>query len=90
MRYGMYDDIGQENFLWERGMGNYTGVEGERALVSEDTQKSIDSKVREILREQYERAIKLIKDNKKLHIKISEDLLKMEEMTREQFEAYFS
>ena len=90
MRYGMYDDIGQENFLWERGMGNYTGVEGERALVSEDTQKSIDSKVREILREQYERAIKLIKDNKKLHIKISEDLLKMEEMSREQFETYFA
>lgn len=58
--------------------------------MSEDTQKSIDSKVRVILREQYERAIKLIKDNKKLHIKISEDLLEMEEMSREQFEKYFA
>lgn len=89
MRYGMYDEIGQENFLWERGMGNYTGVEGERALVSENTQKSIDSKVREILREQYERAIKLIKDNKKLHTTISEDLLVMEDMSREVFDGYF-
>jgi len=90
MRYGMYDDIGQENFAGERGMGNYTGVEGERPYVSEATQKSIDKKVREILREQYDRAIKLIKDNKKLHIKISEDLLVKEEMNREEFEAYFA
>lgn len=27
MRYGMYEDIGRENFAGERGMGNYTGVE---------------------------------------------------------------
>ena len=90
MRYGMYDEIGQENFAGERGMGNYTGTEGERPYVSESTQKSIDNKVREILRDQYERAIKFIKDNKKLHIKISEDLLEKEEMDRAEFEAYFS
>ena len=90
MRYGMYDEIGQENFAGERWMGNYTGAEWERPLVSEATQKSIDSKVRDILREQYERAIKMIQDNKKLHEKISEDLLKMEEMTREDFASYFA
>lgn len=90
MRYGMYDEIGQENFAGERGMWNYTGTEGERPYVSETTQKSIDLKVKEILREQYERAIKLIKDNKKLHVKISEDLLEKEEMDREEFEAYFA
>ena len=90
MRYGMYDEIGQENFAWARGMWNYTGVESEAPAVSEATQKSIDTKVREVLKEQYERAIKMIKDNKKLHIKISEDLLKMEEMTREEFAAYFA
>ena len=89
MRFGMFDEIGQENFMGERGMWNYTWAEWERAHISENTQKSIDSKVREILREQYERAIKLIKDNKKLHVQISEDLLEMEEMTREQFETYF-
>ncbi len=90
MRYGMYDEIGQENFAGERGMWNYTWAVGERPLVSESTQKAIDSKVREILKEQYERAIQLIKDNKKLHAKISEDLLKMEEMNREEFAAYFA
>lgn len=90
MRYGMYDEIGQENFAGERGMGNYTGVEGERPLVSEATQKSIDAKVREILTEQYQRAIKLIQENKKLHEKISEDLLVQEEMDRAEFELYFA
>ncbi len=86
----MYDEIGQENFAGERGMGNYTGVEGERPLVSEATQKAIDSKVREILTEQYQRAVKLIRENLKLHETISEDLLKKEEMDRTEFEAYFA
>ena len=71
-------------------MGNYTGAEGERPLVSEATQKSIDTKVREILKEQYDRAISIIKENLKLHEKISEDLLRMEEMTREEFAGYFA
>ena len=90
MRYGMYDDIGQENFAWERWMWNYTWAEGERPLVSESTQKAIDMKVQSILAEQYQRAIKLIKDNKKLHIKISEDLLEKEEIDRKEFDAYFA
>ena len=90
MRYGMYDEIGQENFAGERGMGNYTGMESERPLVSEATQKAIDAKVREILTAQYKRAIQLIQENKKLHETISEDLLKKEEMDRTEFEAYFA
>lgn len=90
MRYGMYDDIGQENFAGERWMGNFTDTEGSRAVISEATQKAIDHKVRDILKKQYERAIKLIKDNKKLHAKISEDLLEKEEMDREEFAAYFA
>ncbi len=89
MRYGMYDEIGQENFAWVRGMWNYTGVEWDRPAVSEATQKDIDSKVREILTQQYQRAIKMINENKKLHIKISEDLLEKEEIDREEFDAYF-
>ena len=90
MRYGMYDEIGQENFAWAQWMGNFTWNEWERAYVSEETQKSIDAKVKEILREQYQRAVKLIKDNKKLHAKISEDLLEKEEMNREEFAKYFT
>lgn len=90
MRYGMYDDIGQENFAWERGMGNHTGIEGQAPIVSESTQKAIDLKVQEILKAEYQRAMKLINDNKNLHIKISEDLLEKEEIDRAEFEAYFA
>ena len=71
-------------------MGNYTGAESEMPVVSQETQKAIDLKVQQILKEQYDRAIKLINDNKKLHIKISEDLLKKEEIDREEFDAYFA
>lgn len=59
-------------------------------VVSQETQKAIDLKVQQILKEQYDRAIKLINDNKKLHIKISEDLLQKEEINREEFDAYFA
>jgi len=41
------------------------------------------------LDEQYKHAIKLIKDNKKLHEKITKDLLEKEEISREEFEEYF-
>lgn len=90
MRYGMYDEVGQENFAGARGMGNYTGAEGERPVVSEETQKQIDHMVKKVLSDAYNEAIRLIKENKKLHVQISEDLLKVEEMTREDFESYFA
>jgi ATP-dependent Zn protease len=51
---------------------------------------AIDLKVQNILSEQYQRAINLIQDNKKLHIKISEDLLEKEEIDRAEFYAYFA
>lgn len=86
----MYDEIGQENFAGERGMGNYTGIDGDRPIVSEATQKAIDEKVKTILREQYERAIRIIRENLDLHTKISEDLLVQEEMDRATFDAYFA
>lgn len=71
-------------------MGNYTHSESEAPTVSEETQKAIDLKVKEVLREQYNRAITLIKDNLELHRTISEDLLEKEEMDRSEFEAYFA
>lgn len=59
-------------------------------VVSQETQKAIDLKVQQILKEQYDRAINLINENKKLHTKISEDLLEKEEIDREEFDAYFA
>jgi len=90
MRYGMFEDIGKENFAGERGMWNHLGAEWERAIISEETQKRIDTRVREVLDGAYKLAIDLIKKHKDLHIKISEDLLEKEEITREEFEEYFS
>ncbi len=84
MRYGMDDEIGLENY-----MGAHT-IEWERALYSEETQKKIDEKVKQYLEKAYKFALTTIKKYKDLHIKISEDLLKKEEITREEFESYFS
>jgi|TARA_Y100001960_G_C14390035_1_gene688182 cell division protease FtsH len=52
--------------------------------------EAIDAKVKDILQESYQVAIKLIKENKELHEKITQDLLEKEEITEEEFEAYFS
>jgi ATP-dependent Zn protease len=42
------------------------------------------------LAEAYARAVKLIKDNKALHERIAEDLLVKEELSEEEFGAYFA
>lgn len=89
MRYGMYDEIGKENFAGERISGNFTGAEWERPIYSEETQKQIDKKVKEILDTTYQRAIDTIKKYKDLHIKISQDLLAKEDISREEFDEYF-
>jgi cell division protease FtsH len=42
------------------------------------------------LKKAYFTAIETIQKNKDLHIKISEDLLKKEEINKEEFDAYFA
>lgn len=90
MRYGMFEDIGTENFAWERVSGNHLGVNGEQWTFSDKTMEAIDAKVKEILKEAYQVAIKLIQDNKDLHEKITRDLLEKEEISEEEFNAYFA
>ncbi len=85
-RFWMFEDIWAENFIWE--IDNYSG-QWQRAFISDDTSKKIDEKVKQILKEAYETAVKLIKKNEKLHDKISKDLLKSEEISREEFDEYF-
>lgn len=89
MRYGMFDEIGKENFAGTRSAWNFTGDEWERAVYSEETQKMIDYKVKDVLNQAYQKAIDMIKKYKDLHTKISKDLLTKEELTREEFDAYF-
>ncbi len=89
MRYGMFDDIGRENFAGEYASGNFTWADAERPVISEETQKRIDTRVREILDGAYQKAIDTINKYKDLHVKIAEDLLGKEEITREEFDEYF-
>jgi len=85
-RFGMYEDIWAENFAGQIDSYSQTWV---APFLSPETIAKIDAKVKEVLSESYQVAVKLITENKDLHIEISEDLLKTEELSKEQFDAYF-
>jgi cell division protease FtsH len=83
----MDEEIWPENF--ESEANSYTWIM-EKPLISDDTIKKIDAKVKEFLQWAYNKALKIIKDNKNLHKKIAERLLEVEELTEEEFNAYFA
>ena len=89
-RYWMYEDIWAENFAWDAVMGNHLGVEWKNVEYSNKTAEAIDLKVKEILSNAYKVAYDIISKNKKLHEKMSQDLLEKEEIDREEFAAYFA
>lgn len=89
MRYWMDEELWAKNYAPKYASGNYLWAEGNDRVHSENTQELIDQRVSKVLKEQYERARQILVDNKEMLEKISEDLLKKEEMTREEFEAYF-
>lgn len=86
-RYGMFEEIGAENF--ESNIDKYSGT-WEKPFVSNETIQKIDEKVKQILKQAYEKAVLLIKENKELHEKITKDLLAKEELSKEEFDAYFA
>lgn len=90
MRYGMFEEIGRENFAWERSAGNHLWMWEDKPSFGWKTMEKIDMKVKDILDTSYKTAIKLITDNKKLHEKISKDLIEKQELNKIEFEAYFS
>jgi cell division protease FtsH len=85
-KYWMFEEIWAENFEWDVDMYSW---QGQKPFISDKTITKIDEKVKEILEKAYKKAIELINNNKKLHEKISKDLLKKEELTKEEFESYF-
>ena len=87
IKYWMYEEIWRENF--EPQANSFTWAT-ENPLVSNQTLELIDHKVKEILEWAYNTAIEIIKKHKKLHEQIAEDLLEKEELTEEEFWAYFS
>ena len=86
-RFWMFEEIWAENFIWEIDKYHKTW---ERPFISDETIKQIDEKVKKILKSAYDIAMDIINKNKKLHEKISKDLLKKEEISREEFETYFA
>lgn len=89
-RFGMDEEIGAENFASEYIDGNHLWAEWASKPFSDKTQDLIDNKVKEILARAYNKAKTLIEVNKELHTKIAEDLLKYEELNKEEFERYFA
>lgn len=88
-RYGMFDDIGKENFEGEYISDNHLWMQTDKPFISDKAQERIDEKVREVLSGAYQTAIDIIKKHQDLHEKIAQDLLQKEEITREEFESYF-
>jgi cell division protease FtsH len=82
MRFGFDPDLGAENYAPDN-------VEWQRKDMSNDTRKMIDIKVRTLLQEAYAHAGKIINKNRDLHEKIAEALLVQEEMTQDEFDAFF-
>ena len=70
-------------------MGYYGQDSTPQRLYSEKTQEQIDKKVRGILDSAYETAKRVILSNKELHIKISDVLIKKEEIIKEEFDEFF-
>lgn len=88
-RYGFDSDIGMENVAGRMADGNYLGEMEEGNIISDETKHLIDTKVRKLLLEAYESAKKIINANKELHEKISQILMKKQEMLQDEFDAFF-
>lgn len=88
-RFGMDEEIWAENFANDSIDWNHLWAEWASKPFSDKTQELIDIRVKEILKDAYNTAKKLIIDNKELHIKISQELLKKEEINKDEFESYF-
>lgn len=87
--FGFDDELGPENFANERAEGNYLGLETSQKMVSDRTQELIDKKVSEILKNALAKAREIISNYKDLHETIAKALLEKEEMTEEEFDAFF-
>lgn len=89
-KYGFDEELWAENFAWNALDWNHLWANWEWKVYSQKTQEKIDEKTRLILKEAYDLAKKLILENKDLHDKIAKDLLEKEEVSRDEFEAYFA
>jgi cell division protease FtsH len=90
MRYGFDDELGPENLASKAVEGNYLGYEGESLQISGKTHELVDAKVRELLKNAYAAAKKIVLEHRDLHVRIAERLLEKEEILKEEFDAFFA
>src|SRR5690606_26457957 len=87
-KYGMSSEIGP--MIFGESSTHFLGREmAGSANFSQDMAYRIDQAVAKILNEAKETAVKLIKDNKALMEKMAEILLEKEELSKEEFDAFF-
>lgn len=89
MRYGFDSELGAENYAPDDVEGNYLGAQSQEKAISDGTRTLIDTKVRELLSNAYETTRHIIETNKDLHKRIADDLFEKEEMSQDEFDAYF-
>jgi cell division protease FtsH len=93
MEYGMSDALGLPTY--GSGSGNpFLGREmsyfGNSRDYSEESAKAIDDSVRSLLKDNYERALTLIRDNRDRMVKLAQTLIEVETLDREAFEKLMS
>ncbi|TDT39572.1 cell division protease FtsH [Maribacter spongiicola] len=83
--YGLNDEIGNITYYDSSGQDSY----GFSKPYSEDTAKKIDAEISKIIEEQYQRAIKVLTDNKDKLTTLAERLLEKEVIFKEDLEKIF-
>jgi cell division protease FtsH len=80
--YGLNENIGNITYYDSSGQGDYRFTKP----YSEDTAQKIDGEISKIIEKQYNRAIKLLKSNKKKLIALAERLLEKEVIFKDDLE----
>lgn len=83
--YGLNDEIGNLTYYDSSGQSEY----GFTKPYSEETAQTIDQEISKIIEEQYDRAIKVLEDNKDKLIELAERLLEKEVIFKEDLEKIF-
>ncbi len=83
--YGLNDKIGNITYYDSSGQSDYTFTKP----YSEETAKIIDAEISRIIEEQYQRAIKILEENKEKLIELAERLLEKEVIFKDDLEKIF-
>ncbi|MCP4426590.1 MAG: ATP-dependent zinc metalloprotease FtsH [Chloroflexi bacterium] len=89
MRYGMSDTLGLPTYGDQRNspfLGQEWGFGTGSRNYSEEAARTIDEEVRQLLRNNYERALNIVRENREKMVSLAEMLMEVETLDREAFE----